>query len=466
MTPYRISCLIPSSPYLADQTTNPPLGLLSIAAVLREAGHEVSVSPLAITPWKDLPQADLHLIGFTTPQFNEALCVADFLKQRDPHTTIVAGGSHPTYEPWETKWAGPQEDYHPLGVLTRRRDYYHPKTALFDSVVVGEGEGLILPLIHDWELHHLYEYYICDVATLPDLDTLPLPAWDLLPQSWQQNHGAPAMKGAWVESSQHPGTYPMYSLSVTRGCPYRCLFCATPHTGTLRYRSPETVLRDLQRATRHGIRMVCFQDDTFTIQREQVRALALAVQHAIPPPLAVRLSTRVNTVDETMAGYLEQLSCKVCCFGIESGSQAVLDANRKGTTVEQNTRAVAIAKAHGFKTHAFLMCGLAGETAETARATRDWIRTARPDTINLTMAIPHPGTRYWTHPQASGVEILDYNYDHQWIVGWSARDSLLMRPLSLSLSELHTVKRDQFQFLTDEGYAKPEWTFDRSREGA
>ena len=53
MTSHRISCLIPSSPYLADQTTNPPLGLLSIAAVLRELGHEVSVSPLAITPWDD-----------------------------------------------------------------------------------------------------------------------------------------------------------------------------------------------------------------------------------------------------------------------------------------------------------------------------------------------------------------------------------------------------------------------------
>ena len=461
MTRHRISCLIPSSPYLADQTTNPPLGLLSIAAVLREAGHEVSVTALALTALIDLPQADLHLIGFTTPQFNEALDVADYLKQRDPHTLIIAGGSHPSYEPTETLLASWQDDYHPQGVLAQRRDYRSGES-LFDSVVIGEGERAIVDLVEDWERDRLQAIY---QGTPPNLDALPLPAWDLLPESYRYNNGAPAMRGPWVASPLRPGTYPMYSLSVTRGCPYHCLFCATPHSKTLRYRSPAHVVREMRRALSAGVRMFCFQDDTFSVQRAQVTDLADLIAWEIPESIAVRLSTRVNVMDEAIARDFARMSCKVCCFGIESGSQAVLDANQKGTTVEQNTRAVAISKAQGFRTHAFLMCGLAGETAETARATREWIRLARPDTINLTMAIPHPGTRYWTHPEESGVEILDYNYDHQWIVGWSTRDSLLMRPLSLSLSELHSVKRDMFQFLHDEGYAKPEWDFDRSREG-
>jgi radical SAM superfamily enzyme YgiQ (UPF0313 family) len=152
----------------------------------------------------------------------------------------------------------------------------------------------------------------------------------------------------------------------------------------------------------------------------------------------------------------------VTCFGIESGSQRVLDANKKATTTEQNTRAIIKAKEHGFYTIAFLVAGLAGETVETARETQAWLKSVKPylDSVNLAVGIPYPGSRFWTHPNESGIEIVDYNYDNTWIVGFSARDEILVRPHGCTVEEMFAVKKEMFDFLVSEGWAKAEWDED------
>ena len=150
------------------------------------------------------------------------------------------------------------------------------------------------------------------------------------------------------------------------------------------------------------------------------------------------------------------------CFGIESGAQAVLDANEKGTKVAQNTQALKVARENGFKTVGFLVAGLAGETVETARQTLDWLAEVRPtmDYCNLAVGIPYPGSKFWTHPDESGIEILDYNYGNQWIVGFSARDEILVRPYGCTVDEMFKVKELMFKGLCDLGLAKAEWDED------
>jgi radical SAM superfamily enzyme YgiQ (UPF0313 family) len=140
----------------------------------------------------------------------------------------------------------------------------------------------------------------------------------------------------------------------------------------------------------------------------------------------------------------------------------VLDANQKGTRVQQNTDAIVMAKKHGFYTIAFLVIGMAGETMETMKETQDWLLSVKPylDSCNLAVGIPYPGSRWWTHPQESGIDILDYNYDNQWIVGFSARDEVLVRPHGCTVEEMFKIKREMFDFLVYHGWAKAEWDED------
>jgi radical SAM superfamily enzyme YgiQ (UPF0313 family) len=167
-------------------------------------------------------------------------------------------------------------------------------------------------------------------------------------------------------------------------------------------------------------------------------------------------------MDDHVAESLKRMSCKVTCFGIESGSQRVLDANQKGTRVQQNTDAIIRAHEHGFYTIAFLVIGMAGETMETMKgdaglaalgqAVSELVQPRGRDSVSR--------LRWWTHPQESGIDILDYNYDNQWIVGFSARNEVLVRPHGCTVEEMYRIKREMFDFLVHHGWAKAEWDED------
>lgn len=468
----KIHCILPSSPWLADSKTNIPLGVLYIAGLLRDQGHDIVVTSMLDKRYEGnihLPDsvmdADVHMLGFCTPQFGEALELAAYIKDRAPDALVVAGGPHPSYEPREVKEAGRQDAYHYKGVLPQRRDYTATDgRTLFDTVIVMEGEVATLQMLSDWDAGKLQPYYYGDKADAMDLDAIPFPAWDLLPHDHIYNDGVAVMKKRYFESNIVPGTWPVMSMIGTRGCPYKCTYCSTPWIGQKpRYRSSHNIIAEMHAVLDKGVKMFKFQDDTYTLHKTKLRQLAEDVHSAFgPDSFASRIHTRVNTFDDHVAESLKMMNCKVTCFGIESGSQRVLDANQKGTRVEQNTKAIIEAKKHGFYTIAFLVAGLAGETKETARETMAWLETVKPylDSCNLAVGIPYPGSRWWTHPQESGLDILDYNYDNQWIVGFSARDEVLVRPHGATIEEMFQIKREMFDFLVHHGWAKAEWDED------
>lgn len=469
----KVHCVLPSSPWLADSKTNIPLGVLYIAAILREKGHDVCVTTRlnmkAHEAFNWSPQAlaaDVHMLGFCSPQFNEAIDIAEDLRARCPGSLIVAGGSHPSYEAEETVTAVGQGRQHPSEVLSKRRDYTvggeHP---VFDSAVVMEGEPVILQLLQDWEDGCLKKKYYGDKKDLPNLDVVPFPAWDLLPEDHIHNDGKAVMKNQYFPNAAYPlASKGVLSMIGTRGCPYKCIYCSTPWIGQPpRYRSSHNIIAEMAQAMDLGIRMFKFQDDTYTLHKTKLRELAKDVNSAFgKDSFACRIHTRVNTMDDHIAESLHLMNCKVTCFGIESGSQAVLDANWKGTTVKQNTEALKKAKEHGFYTIAFLVAGLAGETKETAKETMQWLHDVQPylDSCNLAVGIPYPGSRFWSDPEKSRIEILDYNYDHTWIVGFSARNEILVRPYDTTRDEMMEVKNDMFEFLKEHGWAKAEWDED------
>jgi radical SAM superfamily enzyme YgiQ (UPF0313 family) len=410
--------------------------------------------------------SDVHMFGFCTPQFGESLELAAYIKDRCPDSLLVAGGPHPSYEPKEVKEAGRQESYHYKGTLPQRRDYRAVDGRnLFDSVVVMEGERAVLQLLTDWDAGQLQPYYYGDKADAMDLDAIPFPAWDLLPQDHIYNDGVAVMKKRYFPNEQYPeASHAVMSLIGTRGCPSKCPYCSTPWIGQKpRYRSSHNIIAEMSQVLDKGVRMFKFQDDTYTLHRTKLRQLAEDVDKAFGPgSFAARIHTRVNTFDDHIAESLKLMNCKVTCFGVESGSQQVLDANQKMTKVEQNTNAIIQAKEHGFYTIAFLVIGMAGETPATILETQKWLLSVKPylDSCNLAVGIPYPGSRWWTHPQVSGIDILDYNYDNQWIVGFSARDEILVRPHGCSVEDMFRLKREMFDFLVHHGWAKAEWDED------
>lgn len=469
----KIHCILPSSPWLADSKTNIPLGVLYIAGLLRAEGHDVVVTSMLDKRYEGnihLPEAvmdsDVHMFGFCTPQFGEALELAAYIKDRNPDALLVAGGPHPSYEPKEVKEAGRQDSYHFKGTLKARRDYRAADgRQLFDTVVVMEGEKVTLLLLSDWKQGALQSYYFGDKADAMDLDAIPFPAWDLLPHDHIYNDGVAVMKKKFFPNSIYPdASSAVMSLIGTRGCPYKCTYCSTPWIGQMpRYRSPHNIIAEMGLVMDKGVRMFKFQDDTYTLHRKKLRELAEAIQSAFgSDSFAARIHTRVNTMDDHIAESLKLMNTKVTCFGIESGSQRVLDANKKGTTVAQNTAALIKAKEHGFYTIAFLVIGMAGETLQTMRETQRWLLEVKPylDSCNLAVGIPYPGSRWWTHPQESGIDIIDYNYDNQWIVGFSARDEILVRPHGATVEEMFQIKKEMFDFLVYHGWAKAEWDED------
>lgn len=469
----KIHCILPSSPWLADSKTNIPLGVLYIAGLLRDQGHDVVVTSMLDKRYEGnihLPDhvmdSDVHMLGFCTPQFGEALEIAAYIKDHNPAALVVAGGPHPSYEPQETKAAGRQAQYHVKGVLSQRRDYspQDGSAPLFDTVIVMEGERATLQMLSDWHQGRLQPFYYGDKQDAMDLDAIPFPAWDLLPDDHIYNDGVAVMKKPYIESNVRAGKFPVMSLIGTRGCPYKCTYCSTPWIGQKpRYRSPQNIIMEMKQVMDKGVHMFKFQDDTYTLHKTKLRELATAVHAEFGyGSFASRIHTRVNTMDDHVAESLKLMNCKVTCFGIESGSQRVLDANQKGTKVQQNTDAVKRAKEHGFFTIAFLVIGMAGETLETMRETQEWLLSVKPylDSCNLAVGIPYPGSRWWTHPQESGIDIVDYNYDSQWIVGFSDRDEILVRPHGSSVEDMFRIKNEMFRFLVENGWAKAEWNED------
>ncbi len=224
---------------------------------------------------------------------------------------------------------------------------------------------------------------------LHDLDSLPDPAWDLVDlepyrQIWLRAHGH------WT-----------LNLATTRGCPYKCNWCAKPIYGN-RYnsRSPERVAAEIEMlTTRYGVRQFWMADDIFGLKpgwvqrfRDVVQERGLHFEYKIQS--RVDLLLKEDTIDALAASGLRQV-----WVGAESGSQKILDAMDKGTTVEEIHEATALMKKKGIVVCFFLQFGYLGETKEDIAATLQMVETLLPHDIGISVSYPLPGTKFYEKVQ-------------------------------------------------------------------
>lgn len=353
-----------------------PIGLGYLAAVLEENGYDVTVIDCPALEM-DLKQLKTKLasinpdvIGITsmTPTIQSALLSASAAKGACPDAMVVLGGPHATFMDEQ--------------VLNEE--------AAVDVVVRGEGEETLLELAktvsNPMGLNKIQGItfrnngHTVRTPTRPfikNLDELPRPAYKYFPLEKYRLFGRR-----------------MLPIMTSRGCPSQCSFCTTARMfgKAFRARSPKNIVDELEWLRDvHGADAFSFYDDTFTLDKKRALKICEEIRNR-EIGLPWDCQTRVSVVSEEILLKMREANCQQVFFGVESGCQKILDAVHKGTTVEQNEKAIRLAKGAGLFVSVSVMIGYPGETKEMLQETIDLIRRAEPDDVYICVATPYPGT--------------------------------------------------------------------------
>ena len=218
---------------------------------------------------------------------------------------------------------------------------------------------------------------------LPEVELSERAAWDLVDMD--------RYRDAWL--SAHG--YFSLNLAASRGCSFRCAWCSKPIWGNhYLQRTPVSVGQEMTYLKRtFSPDHVWFADDIFGFRVDWVREFA-AVTHEHDGAVPFTIQTRADLLSERMVQALHDASCVEAWLGAESGSQRILDAMNKGTTVEEILTARARLKSAGIRVGFFIQLGYLGEELVDILATRDLLAAAQPDDVGVSVSYPLPGTRF------------------------------------------------------------------------
>ncbi len=227
-----------------------------------------------------------------------------------------------------------------------------------------------------------------DRPLVEHLDELPIPKQHLLPLD---RYRMPFIGSRYVW------------LLTNRGCPYRCTYCfeGVVWGKSVRYRSAESIIEELEYLAQHGVHKVVFLADLFTYDRPGVMRLCDLI---IEKGLKVRwaCNSRVDTIDEEMARRMKRAGCWLIAFGIESGSQKVLDAVKKDTTVEKARETIRMIDRVGIRSWGYFIIGLPGETEATICETITFAKEIPLDIALFHVAVPYAGTDFYFQAVSNG----------------------------------------------------------------
>jgi len=353
-----------------------PIGLAYLAAVVEKAGHELAVIDCPALGMdqdalkKKLEDFQPDLVGVTsmTPTIQSALQSTRIAKEACPSATVAIGGPHATF-------------------MDKQILNDEPSV---DVVARGEGEETLLELAQSaTESKKLPDIIGITFRkgkdtiqtpmrpTIKNLDDLPYPAYNRFALEKYLLYGKLFLP-----------------VITSRGCPFQCAFCTTSRILGKEYRarSPKNIVDELEHIERvYHADSFTFYDDTLTLDKgrmfkicDEIRARGIRIPWDC--------QTRVDQVTKEILSKMKESNCQQVFFGVESGCQTILDAVNKRTTVEQNEKAIRMAKEAGLFVSISIILGYPGETPEMLKQTLDFIRRAEPDDVYLCIATPYPGT--------------------------------------------------------------------------
>jgi anaerobic magnesium-protoporphyrin IX monomethyl ester cyclase len=377
----------------------PPLATLQVASMLRQGGHEVSLFDAMLADGLDdyrrmLQAVQPQLLLLYEDNFNflskmclgrmrRAACEMIELAHR-AGARVIAAGADASDAP---------EPYLAAGA---------------DVVLIGEGlttlesllrrlEGCLDTPPGEWveglggaaTLAEGKARTVNGAQVLPAQRYGELPAWDLVDIG--------RYRSVWLEAHG----YFSLNMAASRGCSFRCAWCAKPIWGNqYLQRQPAAVAREMAHL-KHAFRAdhVWFADDIFGFRVDWVSEFArlLAAQDACIP---FTIQTRADLVSERMGAALRAAGCAEAWIGAESGSQRVLDAMNKGTTVEEIVAARARLKRAGIRVGFFIQLGYLDEELSDILATRALLDEALPDDVGVSVSYPLPGTKFYERVKA------------------------------------------------------------------
>lgn len=369
----------------------PPLGIITLGTILRDKGHDVTCHDLSFDPDLGRMEAELRrrkpdLVGVSclTDFFKNAASLVVFAKELGAVTAM--GGPHPTIDPEDTLKRVPELDYAVMG------EAENSLPALVEALEGGtDAEGIPgLAFIKDGEYFSTGPH-----EPVLDLDSIPIPDRDLL------DVNAEYLRARAI------------NLHASRGCPFRCRFCQPTlkklFGNKVRFQSPERVAAEIKSShEKYGVTDFFFHDDTFTIKRTWLAGLVdtLAAE-GLRDGFRYVANSRVDTIDEERARLLKEMGVYYVLFGVETGSQEILDSINKGTTIEQAREAFRVCKKFGFRTHAYILLGSPCETPETLAATERFVEELRPNTVHISIYTPLLGTELAEECAARGMTAID-----------------------------------------------------------
>jgi radical SAM superfamily enzyme YgiQ (UPF0313 family) len=258
----------------------------------------------------------------------------------------------------------------------------------FSHVVLGEPEQTLLEFAQGQPRARIAGLAYSGGRTAPrlpmcNLDQLPSPAWDLIDietyrQAWLAHHG-----------------YFSLNMASSRGCPYRCNWCAKPIYGqSYHCRSAQAVAEEMLYLKRtFQPDNIWFADDIFALSPRWTYDFAAAVSR-LDASVPFRMQSRCDLMTRETVQALREAGCAEVWMGAESGSQRILDAMDKGTQMEQVRTARENLRRHGIRVGLFLQFGYMGEEWDDIEATIRMVRETRPDDVGVSVSYPLPGTRF------------------------------------------------------------------------
>lgn len=362
----------------------PALGPLYLTAWLRKRGHRVEIFECVFRQTPELAMQALRaeveakkprFVGIHTKVITTSTTCRLIGLLREAGIPVIIGGPDGTIRP---------ERYLEAGAT---------------AVVLGEGEATLLEFLERYDGKPETLESVLGVAwsgadgsvrrtperpLLDDLDDIPFPAWDAVDME--------AYARAWEAKMG----YASACVITSRGCPFNCSWCCKPIFGrTFRQRSIPNVLAELRELkTRYGVEHVRFADDILPMNAKWLRDLCLSLEGE---SLGIRFDclSRTDVVKDDLLERIGKAGGDKVYFGVESGSQKILDLMVKGTRVEGIRSASKEARRVGLRQHWFLMVGYPGEEAEDLQMTAELLRELAPDEYSCTVAYPLKGTPFY-----------------------------------------------------------------------
>jgi anaerobic magnesium-protoporphyrin IX monomethyl ester cyclase len=374
-----------------------PWGFATVARCLEDDGHDIQVldiygSDLVKTEVEDYLDRNTFdaaaITGFASINYLYALWLAEEIKKRCA-VPVVIGGLLANY-------------HHDLMLSKGTIDY----------CVIGEGEITAVELFrHIGDMNRLPD--VNGIAyrqngkisvtllreLIQDLDSLPLPNFDL----WPMDHYTQARMYAQdrttafesydsAEEVDPAELRPNMTFLTGRGCPYKCTFCSRSYD-SLRLKSVDRVIEELQIVKeRYGIRAAHFADETLLLNKSRILEFCERIKNV---GIYWDGQGRVNTLNREIMVALKDANCLSVGLGVESGSDTILKAMKKGITRKQTLDILVAAKEVGLHLKIQLMGGYPGETKKTLRETASLMKEANLPPRRLTWCTPLPGSELY-----------------------------------------------------------------------